>query len=177
MRPADDSMKTPRPTGSSMTPPNRLATYDHFGQTLIVTLTVNTLSGPDAIELVQEISGKLKGEAARAAGGMGAARSGQGHAARGGSGSAAGHTVERIEEPPVTVRHIVLDLQNVQYMDSGCIGVLVELMTRLQNAGGRIALVNADPNVEYLFKLTRLDRLFPICRDVMRAIDAVERAG
>jgi|SRR5690606_33634583 len=159
MRPADDSTKTPRPKGSSMTPPNRLATYDHFGQTLIVTLTVNTLSGPDAMELVQEISGKLKGEAARATGG----------------GASAG--VQRPEDPPVTVRHIVLDLQNVQYMDSGCIGVLVELMTRLQNAGGRIALVNADPNVEYLFKLTRLDRLFPICRDVMRAIDAVERAG
>jgi ABC-type transporter Mla MlaB component len=157
MRPADDSKKSPRPAGSSMTPPNRLATYDHFGQTLIVTLTVNTLSGPDAIELVQEVSGKLKAEAA--------------------NGSGAGRRPRRGEEPPVSVRHIVLDLQNVQYMDSGCIGVLVELMTRLQNAGGRIALVNADPNVEYLFKLTRLDRLFPICRDVMRAIDAVERAA
>ncbi len=74
-------------------------------------------------------------------------------------------------------RHVVLDLQSVQYMDSGCIGVFVELLTRLQNGGGRIALVNAGHNVEYLFKLTKLDRLFPICRDVMKAIEAVERAG
>lgn len=74
-------------------------------------------------------------------------------------------------------RHVVLDLQSVQYMDSGCIGVFVELLTSLQNAGGRIALVNAGHNVEYLFKLTKLDRLFPICRDVMKAIEAVERAG
>lgn len=74
-------------------------------------------------------------------------------------------------------RHLVLDLQNVQYMDSMCVGVLVELMTRLQARGGRIALVNAGGNVEYLFKLTRLDRLFPICRDVMKAIEVVERAG
>ena len=163
MRSADDSHRNPA-TGGSMTPMNRLATYDHFGQTLIVTLTVNTLSGPDAIELVQEISAKLKADAQAAE----AAAEAQQNAPR---------TIRGPEAPPPQVRHIVLDLQNVQYMDSGCIGVLVELMTRLQNAGGRIALVNADPNVEYLFELTRLDRLFPICRDVMRAIDAVERAA
>jgi anti-sigma B factor antagonist len=74
-------------------------------------------------------------------------------------------------------RHVVLDLQGVQYMDSGCVGILVELLTRLQSNSGRIALVNTDSNVEYLFKLTRLDRLFPMCRDVMAAIQAVERAG
>jgi anti-sigma B factor antagonist len=75
------------------------------------------------------------------------------------------------------VRHVVLDLQNVQYMDSMCVGVLVELLTTLKEAGGRIALVNASTNVEYLFKLTRLDRVFPICRDVMKAIEVVERGG
>ena len=75
------------------------------------------------------------------------------------------------------VRHVVLDLHNVQYMDSMCVGVLVELLTTLKDAGGRIALVNASTNVEYLFKLTRLDRVFPICRDVMKAIEAVERGG
>jgi len=74
-------------------------------------------------------------------------------------------------------RHIVLDLQNVEFMDSRCIGVLVELLTRLQSGDGRgrIALANAAHTVEYLFKLTSLDRLFPICRDVMRAIEVVER--
>jgi anti-anti-sigma factor len=73
--------------------------------------------------------------------------------------------------------HIVFDLQNVQYMDSGCIGVMVELLNSIQQSGGRIALVNAGHNVEYLFKLTRLDRLFPVCRDVMKAIAVVERAA
>lgn len=83
---------------------------------------------------------------------------------------------DKLTEPGQTpARHVVLDLQNVEYMDSACIGVLVELLTRLQKAGGRVALVNAAANVECLFKLTRLDRLFPICRDVMRAIEAVER--
>ncbi|MEO1009006.1 MAG: STAS domain-containing protein [Planctomycetota bacterium] len=82
---------------------------------------------------------------------------------------------DRITDADPPCHHVVLDLQNVDYMDSACIGVLVELLTRLQKAGGRVALVNAATNVECLFKLTRLDRLFPICRDVMRAIEAVER--
>jgi anti-anti-sigma factor len=81
------------------------------------------------------------------------------------------------ESEPTGIRHVVFDVQNVQYMDSTCVGVFVELLGKLQEAGGRIALVNADSNVEYLFKLTRLDRLFPICRDVMKAIDAVERGA
>lgn len=74
------------------------------------------------------------------------------------------------------VKHFVFDLQNVSYMDSSCVGAMVELLTRLQRSGGRIALVNAAQSVEYLFRLTRLDRLFPICRDVPMAINAVERA-
>jgi anti-anti-sigma factor len=91
--------------------------------------------------------------------------------------------VERIEataadpDKPAALRFVVLDLQNVQYMDSMCVGVLVELLTTLKEAGGGIALVNASTNIEYLFKLTRLDRVFPICRDVMKAIEVVERAG
>jgi anti-sigma B factor antagonist len=84
---------------------------------------------------------------------------------------------EAFQDPKANspIKHVVLDLQNVQYMDSMCVGVLVELLTTLKDAGGRIALVNASSNVEYLFKLTRLDRVFPICRDVMRAIEVVER--
>lgn len=74
-------------------------------------------------------------------------------------------------------RHVVLDLQNVEHIDSTCLGVLVELLTKLHEAGGRIALVNAARNVEFLFKLTRLDRVFPICRDMIRALDVVERSG
>ncbi|HEB60995.1 MAG TPA: anti-sigma factor antagonist [Phycisphaeraceae bacterium] len=72
-------------------------------------------------------------------------------------------------------RHFVLDLQNVRYMDSACVGALVELLNKIQKRDGRIALVNAAQSVEYLFKLTRLDRVFPLCRDVMSALNAVER--
>ena len=74
-------------------------------------------------------------------------------------------------------KHFVLDIQNVQYMDSACLGCLVEFLNRMSASGGRIALANTAHSVQYLFRLTRLDRVFPICKDVMAALDAVERAA
>ena len=74
-------------------------------------------------------------------------------------------------------RHFVLDVCNVQHMDSSCLGCLVEALNRMAASGGRIALVNADHGVQYLFRMTRLDRVFPICSDVMTALDAMERAS
>lgn len=124
---------------------HNLASYDRLGQTLVATIGVESVSGPDATELAAEISARIF----------------------------------LLNKDEVTgealVRHVVIDFQNVQYIDSMCIGVLVELLTKLREHGGRIAFVNAEHNLECLFKLTRLDRVFPMCRDVMRAIEAVER--
>ena len=74
-------------------------------------------------------------------------------------------------------KHFVLDVCNVQHMDSSCLGCLVEALNRMAANGGRIALVNADHSVAYLFRMTRLDRVFPICSDVMAALKAMERAS
>jgi anti-sigma B factor antagonist len=71
--------------------------------------------------------------------------------------------------------HFVLDIQNVQFMDSACLGCLVEALNRLASNGGRIALANTANSVQYLFKMTQLDRVFPICTDVMAAMTAVEK--
>lgn len=71
--------------------------------------------------------------------------------------------------------HFVLDIQNVQFMDSACLGCLVEALNQLSKGGGRIALANTANSVQYLFRMTQLDRVFPICADVMAAMTAVER--
>lgn len=73
------------------------------------------------------------------------------------------------------VYHLVLDIQNVRHMDSACVGTMVETLNKLANAGGRIALANAGNSIANLFRLTRLDRVFPICGDVIQAVSAIER--
>lgn len=71
--------------------------------------------------------------------------------------------------------HFVLDVQNVQYMDTACLGCLVEALNSLGQRGGRIALANPNHSVHYIFRLTRLDRVFRICSDVMAALQSVEQ--
>ncbi len=73
-------------------------------------------------------------------------------------------------------RSLVLDLQNLEFMDSVCLGCLVQALNHAVQDGGRIALVNTDSNVQELFRITQLDRLFPVCHDVPAALTAIERA-
>ncbi len=75
-------------------------------------------------------------------------------------------------------KNFVLDVGNVQYMDSSCLGCLVEALNRMASAdGGQIALVNADHSVQYLFRMTQLDRVFRICSDVLSALEVIERSS
>jgi anti-anti-sigma factor len=74
-------------------------------------------------------------------------------------------------------RHFVLDISNVQFMNSACLGCLVEALNRMAKKGGRIALVNPAGSVQSLFRITRLDSVFLIMKDVPTALNAVEKAG
>jgi anti-anti-sigma factor len=72
-------------------------------------------------------------------------------------------------------RHFVLDVQNLEYMDSACLGCLVKALNNATADGGRIALANADTGIQSLFSTTKLDRRFPLCHDVASALASVER--
>lgn len=74
-------------------------------------------------------------------------------------------------------KHFVLDLTSVQYMDTACLGCLVQALNNLAAEGGRIAIAKANHSVHYVFRLTRLDRVFRICSDVMSALQAVQTEG
>ncbi|MFK7960779.1 MAG: STAS domain-containing protein [Phycisphaerales bacterium] len=80
-----------------------------------------------------------------------------------------------MELSETTATDFVLDLQSVQFMDSACLGCLVEALNRLAVGGGQIALANGNHSVQYLFRLTRLDRVFAVCSDVMTAIDTLKK--
>ena len=73
-------------------------------------------------------------------------------------------------------KSLVLDLQSLEYLDSVCLGCLVQALNHAIQGGGRIALVNTDSNVQDLFRVTQINRLFPICHDVPAALTAIERA-
>jgi anti-anti-sigma factor len=72
-------------------------------------------------------------------------------------------------------RNFVLDVQNLEYMDSACLGCLVKALNHACADGGRIALASADGGIRNLFQTTSLDRRFPLCPDVASALANIER--
>jgi anti-sigma B factor antagonist len=70
---------------------------------------------------------------------------------------------------------ILVDLQAVEFLDSSGLSALIALYKGLPS--GQIAICNARPKVEAVFKLTRLDRLLLICPTIDDGIEALRRTS
>jgi anti-anti-sigma factor len=57
---------------------------------------------------------------------------------------------------------LLLDLQNVRYMTSTGLTVLLALRGKLHAAGGRLSLCNPSPQVVEVLDVTRLNTLFEV---------------
>jgi len=65
---------------------------------------------------------------------------------------------------------IVLNLGEVQYIDSSGVGELVKAHTTIRNLGGQLKLTNLNKRVHDLLELTRLSAVFDIQKDETSAI-------
>ena len=70
------------------------------------------------------------------------------------------HTL--LDESPGTPmpKKLVLNLEQVPYMDSSAIAVLVESLRKVQRGGGKIFLTNLQPRVKGLLEIARLNAIF-----------------
>jgi len=69
-------------------------------------------------------------------------------------------------------RAIVLNLGEVQYIDSSGIGELVKAHTTIRNQGGQLKLANLNKRVNDLLEMTRLSAVFDIQKDETSAIES-----
>jgi anti-sigma B factor antagonist len=67
---------------------------------------------------------------------------------------------------------IVLNLREVEYVDSSGIGELVKTHTTIRNKGGELKLANLNKRVNDLLQMTRLAAVFDIQPDEARAIES-----
>ena len=72
---------------------------------------------------------------------------------------------------------VVLDLSQVEFIDSTGLSVLLNGLRRVTRAQGRLALVCANPTVLRLFEITKLDTTFDIRTSRDEAIAAVRQEG
>ena len=70
---------------------------------------------------------------------------------------------------------MVMNLENVEYIDSSGLGALVTLLKKLRSGNGKLVLVNTKSSVKQILGLTNLDKVFIIENSMESAIDALGR--
>jgi anti-sigma B factor antagonist len=71
-------------------------------------------------------------------------------------------------------KRILLNLQGVEYVDSGGLGELVRTHTTLQKEGGQLKMANVNQRVQELLKLTSLHKIFDVHKDEASAVQSFE---
>ncbi|PJA97021.1 MAG: hypothetical protein CO129_03425 [Ignavibacteriales bacterium CG_4_9_14_3_um_filter_34_10] len=67
-------------------------------------------------------------------------------------------------------KKIIIDLSEVEYIDSTFLGVLVSALKRVTKEKGDIRLIGFKPAVYAMFELTRMFRVFQSYSDLHKAI-------
>lgn len=59
-------------------------------------------------------------------------------------------------------KSIRINCENLSYIDSTGLGVLISILKRVKSSGNDIEILEAKPNISKLFKITGLDKIFII---------------
>lgn len=70
-------------------------------------------------------------------------------------------------------KQIVVNLTNVEYLDSTALGVLIGGLKRMREMDGNMSLICPAPRIRRVFEITGLDRIFDIYTSETEAVEAV----
>jgi anti-sigma B factor antagonist len=68
------------------------------------------------------------------------------------------------------VPNIVLNFENVKFLSSAVLGLLIRISKKIYQRNGQLKLCCINPKIFEIFRITRLDRVFDICEDVEIAV-------
>jgi len=74
---------------------------------------------------------------------------------------------------PAGPLRLVIDLQDVTFLDSMAIGALVSLYRKGRQQGGRVALCGLNPFVANVLHMVTVDGVFEVYDDVAAAVQAM----
>jgi stage II sporulation protein AA (anti-sigma F factor antagonist) len=69
-------------------------------------------------------------------------------------------------------RHLVLNLSELEFMDSSGLGVILGRYKRVSQLGGRMMLCSVHPSVHRLMEMSGLFKILPIYEDEWSAVSA-----
>ncbi|MEI6891096.1 MAG: STAS domain-containing protein [Pontiella sp.] len=72
------------------------------------------------------------------------------------------------------VKNYVLDLENVDFMDSAGLGTLIAMLKRISEHGGDMKIVNLQKKPRMIFEITRAYKVFEIYESIDDAIQGFD---
>lgn len=66
---------------------------------------------------------------------------------------------------------VIVDINEVRYINSSGIGVLITLLTKARNKGGELCLINPSESVQKLLIITKLQAIFKVYNSIELAKD------
>lgn len=84
------------------------------------------------------------------------------------------YTAPRLKEELVSAieggcANVIVDLEKVGFIDSSGLGVLVSALRRARERDGVVRIVCTRDNILKIFRITGLDKVFPIFSDIAEA--------
>lgn len=70
-------------------------------------------------------------------------------------------------------KHLIVDFTRIDYCGSTGLGVLTLLYKKVRERGGEMAICNLSPNEREVLRVTGLDRLWHVCKDVDESLKCV----
>lgn len=93
--------------------------------------------------------------------------------------SMAGKLVDKVEAIEIRVEideeleegasRFIIDLSDLEYMNSTGLNILINLMNKARNEGGEAIVVGAKPRISALFAVTKLNSVFMMKSDIEEA--------
>ena len=71
-----------------------------------------------------------------------------------------------------TVNNFIIDLENVEWMNSSGLGILISTVTVLRNNNGSLRLINVSDKIKNLLKITKLNTVFTLHDNYEQAVDS-----
>jgi len=86
------------------------------------------------------------------------------------------YTAPRLKEELVALieggcSHVIVNLENVAFIDSSGLGVLVGALRRARERDGAVHIVCTRESILKIFRITGLDKVFPIFATVSEAAE------
>lgn len=72
------------------------------------------------------------------------------------------------------VRHCLLNIAEVRYINSSGIGVLITLLTKFRNKNGELYIIKPSEHVNKLLIMTKLQAIFNIAETEEEVLDSIK---